>query len=205
MRFLVAGLVGLMLAQPAWAGGPRRHYLRAHAAVTEKLLIYEGFHTALLMRATLIDPVFVDALAMERARLLGPALQDPNALIEEMRLDREGVFEVVFAADSALPHGEQFLIDEPGWSLVLEADGVEQPLLTVEHLRDPTPMQRALFPQVTIWAEMYVARFRRTVSRPDLVELHVGSGYGHGTITWERTRRRERRLERAFRAMVREE
>src|SRR5690606_33445768 len=98
-----------------------------------------------------------------------------------------------------------FLPDEPGWSIVLEADGVEQPLVSVEHLRDPTPMQRALFPQVTIWAEMYVARFQRTVSSPDRVEMHVGSGYGHGTITWERTRRRERRLDRAFRAMLREE
>lgn len=205
MRVAATALLGLALASPALGGSPRRHYLRAHDAVTEKLVIYDGFHTAVLMRATLIDPRFVDALAMERARLLGPALQDPHALIEEMRLDREGVFEVVFAADSALPHGEQFLPDEPGWSIVLEADGVEQPLVSVEHLRDPTPMQRALFPQVTIWAEMYVARFQRTVSSPDRVEMHVGSGYGHGTITWERTRRRERRLDRAFRAMLREE
>lgn len=205
MRAALVLLLGLALSLPAHAGKARRAYLRAHGSVTEKLVIYEGFHTAVLMRATLIEPVFVDALAVERARLLGPALKDPQAVIEEMRLDRAGVFEVVFAADSGLPFGEEFEPDETGWSLVLEADGVDQPLVTVEHIRRPSPMQRSLFPQLTIWAELYVARFERTVPDPAVVELHVGSGYGHGTMIWQDTKRRERTLDRAFRAMLRED
>lgn len=206
-KLLLLLVLGLLVTGPAHALGDRarRAYLRAHRAVTEQLVIYKGFETALLMRATLIDPLFLDALSRERARLLGPALDDPERLIQEMELDREGIFEVVFAADSGMPFGKDFAPDEKGWTLRMEADGEEQPLIRVEHIRRPSPMQRALFPQITIWAELYVARFERTVASPSFIELHVGSGYGHDTLRWERTTRRARKLERAFRSMQREE
>lgn len=165
----------------------RRIYLAGHDNVTRKLVLYRGFATALMMRATLLTPPFRRMMASERERLLGPALTDADAeaFRGRMQADAEAYHEVVFAADSGMASGDTFAPDDSGWQLRLHADGVEQTLVSLERIRRPNAMHRTLFPQLDLWATLYAARFERTVDQPRRIELHVGSGYGHGTLVWD--------------------
>ena len=82
--------------------------------------------------------------------------------------------------------------------LRLEADGQPQSLVTVYEVDKPTSVQRALFKHLNIWSDLWVARFASTVEDPRLVELHVGSGYGNGTLSWDLAGLRPSKSHRGF-------
>lgn len=178
---LVVGLLGSLGAKK-----PRRAYLQTYEAHTQHLVVYREFSTALDLRATLLDRGMREALAQERSRLLGSAVDEDDGEAFEARTKRdlEGYHEVVFSAQSGFPDADRFGTTDAHWNLRLEADGVEQPLVTVEHIRRPTPLHRGLYPHVTQWSELWIARFERRSTSPRELELSVGSGLGHGSITW---------------------
>ena len=64
--FLLAALVLLAAASPT------RSYKKALREDTRELVLYQGFQTALIMRATLLTPEFRGAYAEERRRPAGP-------------------------------------------------------------------------------------------------------------------------------------
>jgi hypothetical protein len=181
-RRLLLGIGALALATGA---GPRRTYRRAHRDYTRELRLYREFSTALLLRATLLEPTFRDALAAERKRLLDPTDGNHATFLGRMASDGAAYHEIVFTADSALPDGETFGPGDDAWNIRLEVDGADAELLAVERVRDPTPLHRALYEQHTKWSELWIARFRRVSERPGEVRLHVGSGYGHGEVVWQ--------------------
>ncbi len=171
-------------ALPLVAGvGPRGTYRRAHRAVTRELVIYREFSTALLLRATLLTPDFRLALAAERRRLVDPTDTDHADFVARMEADGAAFHEVVLVADSALLDGEPFGPADHTRTPRLEIDGALATLVTAEHVRDPTPVHRTLYPQLTKWSSLWIARWGRQPGRS--IVLHVGSGYGHGEVEWE--------------------
>lgn len=166
------------------AATPTRTYKRALKEHTEELVVYQGFETALILRATLLTPGFRETYAQERKALTGTTAEEHADYLRRSREDALAYHEVVFSADS--PMGlERFGTDESGWTLRLEADGKPQALVTVFEVNKPTSVQQALFTHLNIWSNLWVARFARTVDAPSQVSLHIGSGFGNGTLTWE--------------------
>lgn len=183
-RALVTGLLAAA-ATPAFAASPRRLYLQAHRRWTRELLLYWEGSTALVLRATLLEPAFRTALATERRRLLGADDADHAAFLERMRADGEAFVEVVFAADSAFPEAERFGPGDDRWNLRCAADDADQELVAVDVVRRPSPLHQALYAQHDQWSDLWIARFARTVPSPRRVELAVGGGYGNGRCVWE--------------------
>ncbi|MEQ1502105.1 MAG: hypothetical protein ABMB14_07730 [Myxococcota bacterium] len=179
-------LLGAAAALAVLTGAsPRRTYLKAHRVYTRELVLYRDFRTALLLRATLLEPAFRATLAAERRRLVAPSDENHAAFVARMAEDGAKYTEVVFAADSSYDNADRFGPGDDRWNLRLIADGVEQELLAVERVREPSPLHEALYVQADIWGELWIARFGRTVAAPDSVELIVGSGYGNGSVRWD--------------------
>lgn len=181
------GLVLGLLAWPATAGATpaRRAYLKVHRAWTRELLLYWEGHTALVLRATLLEPAFREVLAEERRRLLGADDAGHAAFRERMQRDGERFVEFVFAADSGYPTAERFGPGDDRWNLACAADGADQALSAVDRVRDPSPLHVALYPQTDVWSKLWIARFERTVPAPRRIELRIGGGFGHGVCSWE--------------------
>lgn len=183
-RALLVGLSSAALAPPALAANPRRAYRKAWKAQTRKLVVYKEFGTALLLRATLLEPGFRAALADERHRLLGSA-DTGDALFRARMLEHGSAYhEVVFAADSGEERDPLFGNNDARWNLRLRVDGTEAPLVTVERVRRPTPVHQGLYLQLDIWSELWIARFERVKANPSEVILAVGSGLGNGEVRW---------------------
>ena len=184
--FLAVGLLGPLAGCPTWS--QQRTYDRQLDDHTQKLVIYDGFATALIMRGTYLSPEFRQVMTDERQRLIAPSEADHAEFTRRMDDDGSAYHEIVFSADSALEEADQFGESDDGWVLRLTADGREEPLVTSYRVRRPSPLHRSLYGHLNIWSELWIARFARTVESPDEVILHVGSGYGNGTLRWE-TRR----------------
>jgi hypothetical protein len=178
-------LVLLGAAAVSLGAGGRRSYLREHRGWTRELILYRDFSTALLMRVTLLSPPFRSALALERQRLVRPSDSDHAAFVERMQRDATAWHEIVFAADSSYDNAQRFGPGDDRWNLRLLADGVEEPVEAVDHVRRPSPLHDALYPQHDQWSELWIARWQRTVASPSKVVLIVGSGYGNGEVEWD--------------------
>jgi hypothetical protein len=175
----------LLLALPLLLGAsPRRAYLKEHRAYTRELVLYDDFSTALLMRATLLEPAFRDVLASERHRLLNPSEANHAEFVARMAEDGRLYHEVVFAADSAFDNAEKFGPGDDRWNVRLLADGTEEPLVAIERVRKPSPLHEALYVQSDLWSELWIARFTRTVASPREVRVIVGGGHGNGELVW---------------------
>ena len=183
VRRFVAAIVGLTLVFSV-AAFPRKAYLRDLKESTRELVIYSGFETALILRGTYLSEEFRRSMSDQRAHLLGTPPEDNAAWIKRSLEDAATYWEIVFSADSELPSGEDFGTTDDGWIVRLEADGVVQPMVTMYLVREPNPLQRALYPHISIYADFWVARFERKTAHPSEIALFVGSGYGHGDIRW---------------------
>lgn len=183
--FLLAGCAAMLVSTTAEAASPeRRRYLRAWRDATRKLVVYRGFGTALFVRVTLLEPPFRALVADERHRLIGPADDGDAAFRARMAEDGAAWHEVVFAAHTGEEDDPRFGNDDSRWNLRLDVDGAEAPLVTVEHIRRPTPVHEGLYPQLDVWSELWMARFQRLTDRPGKVELRMGSGLGNGDVRW---------------------
>ncbi len=181
-RALVAILGVTALALVAAA---RKDYTAAFDAHTRELKIYNGFSTALILRATYLDGDLRAAMATERGRLLQATPTEHQEFVSRMASDDAIYHEVVFSADSGMPDAREFGTEE-GWLVRLFADGVEQELVTTYRIRDPNPLHRALYVHISRWSDLWIARFAKSGDDPDVLELQVGSGYGNGAVRWER-------------------
>ncbi len=184
MKFNVrlVALAGLLLFGTAAGGRARRNYIAIYEDYTEHLIVYWDFETALNMRATYLTPEFRMAMADERQRLLNATPEDHKAYTERLLEDGNLYHELVFSSDSAMPKGEEFGTADDKWQIRLLADGTEEKLVSIYKVRKPNPMQRALYPHLTIWSDLWIARFEKTVRTPDDVQLIVSSGYGNGEM-----------------------
>lgn len=163
-------------------GRARQQYKRALKKATRELFIYRGLETALVLRGTYLSDEFRHRMVDERNRLVGPTSDDAATFERRVTEDGKVYHEVVFSADSAVPRGDRFGGD--GWQLRLVADGTEEKLVTVFKVDHPTPLQNQIYLHQTLWSELWIARFQRTVADPATVELKVGGGYGHGELVW---------------------
>ena len=117
--------------------------------------------------------------------MYGATDAEHDAWLVRTKEQGEKYHEVVLAIDSAYDNANR--VGGQGddrWILRLEADGAEQPVADVSHVRKPTPLQTQLFPQVNIWSELYLARFDNLSPDPARVILHIGGGYGNGDMSW---------------------
>ncbi len=183
--FLAGSVAAGLVPLSADARSPRGTYLALHREWTRELRVYNGFFTALLSRGTLLSPGFRVAMADERRRLFGPDDADHAAWVARMQDEGARYHEVVLAVDSSYDNARK--VGGQGddrWVLRLEADGVEQPVVDVSHVRQPTPLHVQLFPQVNIWSELHLCRFENLNPAPATVTLHIGGGYGNGDMMW---------------------
>jgi hypothetical protein len=182
-------LAGVMLATGfTLHRNPRKPYLEAYAAQTRHLVLYWDFQTSLNLRATYLSHAFRERIAAERTRAIHPPAEDQERFLKSLRDDDAAYHEIVFSADSGIDDFPEFGTNEKGWILRLEADGVDQPLVTAYRVHKPNPLQKALYPHFNIWSHLWIARFERVTPDPDRIVLHVGSGYGNGDLTWEAVR-----------------
>lgn len=186
----VAALVGAvaMVALPASSISPRRAYEKELRSWTDELKVYRGFQTALILRATYLSAEMRGTLAAERQRLVNPTPEDHQAFTARMQSDNTAFHDVVFSASTPLAAAQRFGEADTGWVIWLEADGTREKLLSVEHIRRPSPLHRELYAHLNLWSELWIARFEKTVADPDEVVLHVGSGYGNGDVAWKSLR-----------------
>jgi len=175
----------ILVGAVALAAPARRLYLRELEGWTEEIKIYRGFDTALILRGTLLETTIRGHLAEERRRLVNPTPEDHEEFLERMRTDAAAYQDVVFSASTPLPASRRFGESDTGWVIWLEADGTREELVSVDHIRTPSPLHRELYAHLTIWSELWIARFRRSVAEPDEVVFHVGSGYGNGELRWK--------------------
>ena len=178
----------LLLGGSAFAlvgASPRRRYLKEHRGFTRELVLYFDIATALILRATLLEPAFRAVVADERRRLMDPSAEDHAAFVARMQADGAAFFDVVFAADSAFDNATKFGPGDDRWNLRLEADGAEQPFVQVDRVRRPSPLHEALYAQTNQWSELWIARWQRLVPAPGTVVLHVGGGFGNGDCVWQ--------------------
>ncbi len=188
-RSLLAGAAAAMVGAPALARNPRKTYLDAHEEWTREVRLYSGFFTALIARGTLLSPTFRAALAEERRRVYEPTAEDHAAFVTRMTEEGARYQEIVLGADSPFEEANRFGAQgDDRWNLRLEADGIVLPCVEVVHVRQPTPLQRQLYPQVNIWSELWLARFENQGPNPVNLQLHVGGGYGSAEMTWRATR-----------------
>lgn len=168
----------------ACAKSPRGLYLTDLDDQTGKLVVQSDLGTALRVRGTYLSPTFRTALADERQRLVGVDDENHSAFLARTRDDGDAYHEVVFTAESDMETRTRFGDTDAHWQLRLEADGDEQKLVTVHRVREPSSLHAHLYSHVTLWTELWIARFERSNPAPAELVLHVGSGYGHGVITW---------------------
>jgi len=174
----------LLVALPSESISPRRAYLKDLDRWTDELKIYKGFQTALILRATYLSAPMRTHLARERQRLVNPMPEDHQAFLERMKADNAEYHDVVFSAQTPLPAARRFGEADTGWVIWLEADGTREELVSVEWIRKPSALHRELYAHMNLWSELWIARFDKTVDDPDQVVLHIGSGYGHGDVSW---------------------
>jgi hypothetical protein len=163
---------------------PRREYLSLYQDQTRHLVIHKQFETALNLRATFLNDAMRERIAEERRRLLNPTSEDHAGFVQRLRDDGAAYHEIVFSADSGLDEDPRFGNSDNGWAIRLEADGVEQTLVTVYRVAKPNPLQRELYPHLNLWSDLWIARFERITRDPQVVNLHFGSGYGNGALRW---------------------
>jgi hypothetical protein len=168
----------------------RKTYLKHYEAMTRKLVLYWDFETALILRGTYLAPDFRMQLAEERRRLLNVTDGDHDSFVAMMKSDADAYHEIVFSADSGMPEGQKFGNGDDGWQVRLFADGTQETLVTVFKEQRPNMMQRSLYPHFNKWSDLWIARFRRTVTDPDTIVFEVGGGYGHGELVWDGQRSR---------------
>lgn len=190
-RFLLLAPMLLLLGVAAKPDRvARREYLERYQALTRKLVLYWDFETALILRGTYLTPDYRMKLAEERRRLLHATEAEHQAFVAIMKSDGDAYHEVVFSADSGMPEGDRFGRGDDGWAVRLFADGAQETLVTLFEERNPNMLQRSLYPHFNIWSDLWIARFRRTVTDPDTVVFEVGGGYGNGETVWEGLRSR---------------
>ena len=187
MRTILFAIFIFSLSLPSHAYGnkERRDYRKAYRSHTDKLVVYDGFATALILRATYLSASFRESMTTERARLLQPSTADQVAYAEKMSQDHGQYYDFYFSAGSSLEDGERFGEGDKGWHIRLLVDDKEAPLVSLERIQHPNPLYRALFDHINPWSDLWLARFQRTEQRPQELELHVGSGYGHGTLSFD--------------------
>jgi len=166
------------------ASKARNAYLRSLDDQTDKLLVYRGVGTALRLRGTYLSPGFREVLSEERRRLVGPTEQDHQAFVERMTSDATAYHDVVFTAESDIQSRVAFGEADGLWRIRLVADGVAEKLISVHHVRRPTPLHEELYAHKNLWNELWIARFERTVTNPEEIRFHVGSGYGNNELVW---------------------
>jgi hypothetical protein len=169
---------------PGWKD--RAGYMKAHDQHTDHLTVYRDLANVLTLHGTYLSPSFREAIAAERRRLLAPTDEAHDRYVRILTDDGEAYHEVVFTAESVMVLAPELRFGESdaGWHIRLEADGVIQPLVTVFQIDPPTAVQRAIYAQSNEFNTLWMARFERVTREPARVVLKVGSGYGHGELSW---------------------
>ncbi len=130
--------------------------------------------TALNARITWVDDAFAKAMTQERDRLLSSDTP--------WQARPPGTVQIVFTADSRLDHDLNFTGNED-WIVSAWGDGAPLPLVDCVPVDKPDPLQRALFPQIDRWADLWIARFE-TSTTPASLRVTIASGLGAVEASW---------------------
>jgi hypothetical protein len=161
------------------------HYDRSVVAATRELRLYDGLTTALLARATFLDPDFRRAAAALRAHLL--LLEAPARDADLATSLQEGAASNVFviSADSEWREDLRFGFgtDQP-WRLRAFVAGQACTPEDVEEVKHPTALDHTLYPHQTPWSRLWIARFATDCGAEGPVVLQITGPHGTGELGW---------------------
>lgn len=138
---------------------------------TREEKVYEALTTALLLRATLLSPAFLDARDARFSTMTG---SPPPARPVGERV-------VVFTVASQFPL-DLGVAPPATWTVRVFAGDTECAVPTLEHVTKPTEIDRALYP-MTQWDELWIARVPSEGCGGALA-LDLRGPHGHARAHW---------------------
>lgn len=172
----------LVLAATAGASevAERRAYEAAIAGATAEARLYDGWHTALLARATLLTPAVVSAQAARVGHLTADVGAPPAAA--------QGIGIVL----SATSHWKEVLhLADDGsapWtvSLLVGDARCSGPAHVVE-LKKPSELDRTLYPHITDWDRVFKLTWPAEACGGQApTALRLQGSHGVAELTWKR-------------------
>lgn len=158
-------------------------YARAVQDATREARRYDGVETALLLRAALDTPAFVDAREAQRAWLLLSTPDEARAALAAARQEIAAHHRLLVAASSDQDSRPALSFDHDPWRLrLLGSDGPCAPVNLTE--RRPTDLDRALYPWITQWNNVWDATFDRDCGGSPL-RLQVAGPRASAELVWE--------------------
>ena len=157
-------------------------YAQAVAAATREARRYDGLETVLFLRATLENPAFAEAREQQRAWLLLSSPADLSAAIQQARQQAADGHRLLVAAASDSDSRPDLSFDRDPWRLRLAGDaGICTPRSLTK--RRPSEIDRALYPWITPWNDVWDAVFERDCG--EALRLQVGGARGSAELVWE--------------------
>lgn len=151
-----------------------RDYTRAIAAATEEARVYDGWYTALLVRATRVD----GALRATQAEHIAAITGQPPAEAEgtDLVLAVSGQFkdELRFSGNGSTP-----------WTARVSAGGSSCRDIEVVTRKKPSTLDEALYPHLTSWDQLVVVHVGADAcggAEPDA--LLLTSARGRAELRW---------------------
>lgn len=151
-----------------------RDYARAILAATEEARVYDGWYTALLVRATRVDEALRATQAEHVAAITG---QDPAEVTgTDLVLAVSGQFkdELRFASDGSTP-----------WTARVSAGGSPCRDVEVTTRKKPSTLDEALYPHLTSWDQLVILHLEPAACdgrEPD--GLLLTSARGRAELRW---------------------
>ena len=179
----------------AYADQKGESYQAALEKATREAKVYSGLSTAIISRATLFTPAYLEAQGNELARRLSVPPGEREAKVRESLAPLADKVQIFLAISS--PAWGSLRLDRPSnttWSLRLVDDEGRSlaPGHIVRHMKQDG-VERALFPYATTWDEWYTIDFptRAAADGPwlfdnsnSLLELQISGMPGSARPTW---------------------
>lgn len=172
----------------AWPEEPSA-YPQAHKAWTRHGVVRAGYDQVLEVHATFKAPAWRAAYVEHTATTQALSPQGRERLLQEQRqAASEEPYEVeLLVATHDWAYNDLYKGDKSIWRITLVNDrGDEVEPLSIERDRRPQEVVRALFPDLSDFAEPYVVRFPRTldVLEPGSFTLVMASHLGAARLVW---------------------
>jgi hypothetical protein len=146
---------------------------------------YSGLETILIARATWQSPELVEAREQQRAFYLLRNVEVVDNETDSYKLDALETWQFLFAGSSDLDPRPEFSEEDSPWRLRLLVNGKECTLKSLEE-RSPDLMDKALYPWITPWNNIWELRFERDCGRPaeDKPVLQVSGPRAAAELRW---------------------
>ena len=163
-----------------------KSYADAHRAWTEEVRLYDGFETALIVRATLRTEDLRRAAAREQAYRAAMSDDEYQALLVR-ELATLGTSHELFFTVMPGERETRTLGGDPEspWRLRLFVDGRPCALEDLERQARPDLLQRELVLQLNPWSDLWTARFSADCGQNGEMAFVISGPQASGELRWD--------------------